>query len=74
MRMKSEVVMKKILHIILTIVIMVIASGFAVRLVDTTVQIDDNIFVLSLFLIAVNVVIGMISYKLYRIIKQASKG
>ena len=71
--MKSEVVMKKALHIILTIVIMMIVSTFAVRLVDATVQIDDNVFVLSLFLIVVNVVIGMISYRLYRIIKQVSK-
>lgn len=67
---KREVVMKKTLHILLTLVIMLTVSRYAVRLVDATVQIDDNILVLSLFLIVVNVVVGIISYNLYRIIKQ----
>ena len=58
--------MKKGLHIFLTILVMLIVSRFAVRIVDATVQIDGNIPVLVLFLIAVNVLIGVISYFIYR--------
>ncbi len=66
LRAASEVIMKKTLHIILTIVIMLIVSRFAVRIVDATVQIDGKIFALSLFLAAVNALIVIVSYKLYK--------
>lgn len=59
--------LKKEIYIIVTIVIMLIVSRFAVRIVDATVQIDGNYFVLSLFLIAVNAVIGILGCKLYRL-------
>lgn len=60
-------------YIAVTIAIMMIISRFLVRLVDATVQIDDNIFVLLMFLIVVNVMIWVISCKLYRIIEQMEK-
>ena len=62
--------MKKTLQIIATIVIMLIVSRFVVRIVDATVQIDGNIFMLALFLIAVNALIGVVSYKLYKVINK----
>ena len=34
--------MRKILHVISTIFVMLVVSAFAVRLVDATVQIDDD--------------------------------
>ena len=64
--------MKKGLHIFLTILVMLIVSRFAVRIVDATVQIDGNIPVLVLFLIVVNALIGVISYFIYRGSKQTS--
>lgn len=61
--------MKKTSYIVLTVMIMLIVSRFAIRIVDATVQIDGNIFMLAVFLIAVNVAIGAISCKLYKILK-----
>ena len=49
-----------------TLIIMLIVSRFMIRIVDATVQIDDAITVLLLLLIAVNAVIGVCSYVLYR--------
>ncbi|MBR4163062.1 MAG: hypothetical protein IKR11_06020 [Solobacterium sp.] len=57
--------MKKSLHIAVTILIMLIVSRFLVRIVDATVQIDDDIGILILLLIAVNAAIGGISYFVY---------
>ena len=58
--------MKKALHITVTIIIMLIASRFFVRIIDATVQIDEDIGVLVVLLVLVNVVIGGISYLVYR--------
>ena len=58
--------MKKVLHFTVTIIIMLIASRFLIRIVDATVQIDDDIGVLVVLLAAINAVIGVISYLLYR--------
>ena len=71
--MKREALMETILHVVVTAVIMIIVSVSAVRLVDATVQIDGDYFLLALFLAAVNMVIGLISYTLYRINKQRNK-
>jgi len=46
--------------------IMLIVSRFLVRIIDATVQIDDDIGILVLLLVAVNAVIGAASYLLYR--------
>ena len=58
-------VMKKPAYIIITCIVMLIVSRFVIRIVDATVQIDDDIGLLLLLLAAVNAVIGLISYKLY---------
>ncbi len=58
--------MKKALHITVTIIIMLIASRFFVRIVDATVQIDDDLGVLIVLLVVINTAIGVISYLEYR--------
>ena len=58
--------MKKVLHITVTIIIMLIASRFLVRMVDATVQIDDDIGLLVVLLAVLNAAVGGISYLLYR--------
>ena len=57
--------MKKPAYIIITCILMLIVSRFVIRIVDATVQIDDDIGLLLLLLAAVNAVIGLISYMLY---------
>ena len=61
--------MKKTVYILSTLAVMLIISRFVVRIVDATVQIDNDIGVLLLLLMLVNVSIGFVGYKLY----QASK-
>ena len=58
--------MKKALHITVTIIIMLIASRFFVRIVDATVQIDDDLGVLIVLLVVINTAIGVINYLVYR--------
>ena len=58
--------MKKVLHFTVTIIIMLIASRFLIRIVDATVQIDDDIGVLVVLLAAINAAIGVMSYLVYR--------
>ena len=54
--------MKKTMHITATIIIMLIASRFLVRIVDATVQIDEDIGALVVLLAVINISIGRISY------------
>lgn len=56
--------MKKPIHIITTILIMLIVSRFIIRIVDATVQIDDDVAMLILLVVAVNVFLAFCSYKL----------
>ena len=58
--------MKKTVSLLLTLAVMLIVSRFIVRIVDATVQIDDDIGILLLLLLFVNAAIGWIGYKLYR--------
>lgn len=58
--------MKKTLHIILTLTIMLIVSRFFVRIVDATVQIDEDLGVLITLLVVINAAIGGVSYLVYR--------
>ena len=58
--------MKKTVYILSTFAVMLIISRFVVRIVDTTVQIDDDIGLLVTLLAAVNAIIGVLSYKLYK--------
>ena len=46
--------------------IMLISSRFVIRIVDATVQIDNDIALLIILLIVLNVVIGMLSRFLYK--------
>ena len=56
---------RKISFIAVTLIIMLIVSRFMIRIVDATVQIDDDIAVLLLLLVTVNAAIGVCSYVLY---------
>ena len=58
--------MKKTVFVLSTFAIMLIVSRFIVRIVDATVQIDDDIGILLLLLLLLNAVIGLVGYKLYR--------
>ena len=58
--------MRKILHLIITILIMLVVSRFVVRLVDATVQIDDDIGLLILLLVIVNAIIVGLSLYVFR--------
>ena len=58
--------MKKAVFILSTLAIMLIVSRFVVRIVDATVQIDDDVGLLLLLLLLVNAAIGFVSCKLYQ--------
>ena len=64
--------MKKKMVFFFTIMIMLIVSRFAVRIVDATVRIDENIGILIPFLVIINAMIGLIGYKFYRRINNKS--
>ena len=57
---------RKTAFISVTLIIMLIVSRFMIRIVDATVQIDDDITVLVLLLTAMNAAIGVCSCMLYR--------
>ena len=58
--------MRKILHVTITILIMLVVSRFVLRLVDATVQIDDDIGLLILLLVIVNAIIAGLSLYVFR--------
>ena len=58
--------MKKTLYILSTLAVMLVVSRFVVRIVDATVQIDNDIGMLLLLLLLVNAAIGWIGCRLYR--------
>ena len=58
--------MRKILHLTITILIMLVVSKFVVRLVDATVQIDDDIGLLILLLVILNAGIAGLSLYAFR--------
>ena len=62
--------MKKTVYVLSTLAIMLIVSRFIVRIVDATVQIDDDIGLLLLLLLLVNTVIVLVGYILYRAAKK----
>ena len=60
--------MRKILHITITILIMLVVSRFVIRLVDATVQIDDDIGLLILLPVILNAgIVGLSFYTFRRI-------
>ena len=58
--------MRKIFFVVVTFLVMLITSGFVVIIVDATVQIDDDIGLLATLLAAVDAIIGVLGYKLYK--------
>ena len=52
--------MKRVLHIAVTIIIMLIVSGFLVRI--ATVQTGEDIGILAVLLVTVNALIGTVAY------------
>lgn len=62
--------MKKTAFILFSAIIMLVASRSAVRIIDATVQIDDDVFLLLVFLAAMNLAIGFLSYKIYKMISK----
>ena len=58
--------MRKIFFVVVTFLVMLITSGFVVKIVDATVQIDDDIGLLATLLAAVNAIVVVLSYKLYK--------
>ena len=58
--------MRKILHLTITILIMLVISRFVIRLVDATVQIDDDIGLLILLLMILNAGIAGLSLYAFR--------
>ena len=57
---------RKQAHIALTLILMLVVTRFVIRIVDATVQIDDDISMLLALLVIVNAAIGVVSYKLYK--------
>ena len=62
--------MRKWVHIAITVFCMLAASRFLVRLIDATVQIDDDIVMLVLTLLLLNAAIVFASSRLYRTFKK----
>ena len=62
---------RKIAFILVTLIIMMSVSRFIIRIVDATVQIDDDIGILIILLILLNTAIAALSYGLY---KRTSRG
>ena len=54
--------MKKTLYIAATVLVMLVTSRFVVRIVDATVQIDDDVWVLVLLLVLLNAAIVLLSH------------
>ncbi len=57
---------KRIAHIAATVMIMLAVSGLLVRTVDAVVQIDDDTGMLILLIAAVNIIIGIISCRIFQ--------
>ena len=62
--------MKKTVFVLSTLAIMLNVSRFLIRLIDATVQIDDDLGALLLLLLLVNAGIGWAGYTLYRAAKK----
>ncbi len=66
--------MKKQIFLLSTILVMLVASRFAVRIVDATVQIDGAFGALFLFLLPLNAGLLLLSRLLYRKLFQGAGG
>ena len=58
--------MRKIIHVTITILIMLVVSRLVIRLVDATVQIDGDIGLLIILLVILNAGIVGLSVYIFR--------
>ena len=60
-------------YIIVTVLVMLGITRMAVRIIDATVGIDDDVLLLAVFLAVMNLILAWISWKLYRIIEKGAE-
>ena len=60
--------MKRNTYIFVTVLVMLGITRMAVRIIDATVGIDDDVLLLAVFLAVMNLILAWISRKLYEII------
>lgn len=58
--------MKNALHIAFTLLIILMVSRFIIRIIDATVQIDDDIGLLIILIAIIDSLIGFISFKILK--------
>lgn len=58
--------MKNAFHIAFTLLIMLMVSRFIIRIIDATVQIDDDIGLLVILIVIIDSLIGFISFKILK--------
>lgn len=65
--------MKRNTYIFVTVLVMLGITRMAVRIIDATVGIDDDVLLLAVFLAVMNLILAWISWKLYRIIEKGAE-
>ena len=65
--------MKRNTYIFVTVLVMLGITRMAVRIIDATVGIDDDVLLLAVFLAVMNLILAWISRKLYRIIGKGAE-
>ncbi len=65
--------MKRDTYIFVTVLVMLGTTRMAVRIIDATVGIDDDVLLLAVFLAVMNLILAWISRKLYRIIDKGAE-
>ncbi|MCR5448661.1 MAG: hypothetical protein K6F23_04630 [Solobacterium sp.] len=65
--------MKRNTYILVTVLVMLGITRMAVRIIDATVGIDDDVLLLAVFLAVMNLILAWISRKLYRIIDKGEE-
>jgi hypothetical protein len=65
--------MKRNTYIFVTVLVMLGITRMAVRIIDATVGIDDDVLLLAVFLAVMNLILAWISRKLYRIIDKGAE-
>lgn len=58
--------MRKTVHSLTTIILMLAVSRFIIRIIDATVGIDDDMALLMILVLIVNLIILWLSIRLYR--------
>ncbi len=65
--------MKRNTYIFVTVLVMLGITRMAVRIIDATAGIDDDVLLLAVFLAVMNLIFAWISRKLYRIIDKGAE-